>query len=121
MPPVPPAKPGAPAKPRTLNKHNNIGCLILFIAISAAIGLFIFYDNYEASRDVDATNMVVNDAEYADEEMVYISRYGACYHYYSDCISLENPNAYVEIYRKPYSSVTNSHRACSICMRRTGY
>lgn len=99
---------------------NQGGCLGLVIIVGLIIGAVYLFN-----RDTSSHNGDYNAAEssYVDSEsgeIVYISRYGDCYHLYSDCISLDNINAYVEVYERPLSSVTNTHRLCEICRRNAG-
>ena len=100
---------------------NKGGCLGLVIILGLIIGGLSLFDSDTDSSGNGNNPTESSNAEYESEEMVYISRYGDCYHYYSDCISLDNINAYVQVYKRPLSSVTNSHRLCEICRRNAGY
>lgn len=100
---------------------NKGGCLGGVILVGLIIGGLYYFDTNTNSSGNENISVESSNAEYESEEMVYISRYGDCYHYYSDCISLDNINAYVQVSRRPLSSVTNSHRLCEICERNAGY
>lgn len=100
---------------------NKGGCLGLVIIIGLIIGgLYLFY-SYTDSGGNDNNATVISNNNNESGEMVYISRYGDCYHYDADCIALANINAYVEVYKCSLSSATNSHRLCEICRRNAGF
>ncbi len=104
------------------SKDDKIGgYLALVIIIGLIIGGLILYNSDTDSSSKGSNPTVVSDQEYIAEELVFISRYGDCYHYYSNCISLDNINADVQVYARPLSSVTNSHRLCDICRRNAGF
>jgi len=95
--------------PSTNDILNSCLGLIMFIGLIYGV-VYLFDSN---------TNSDSNDNNESDD-IVYISRYGECYHYYDDCIALDNINAYVEVFKWSLSSATNSHRLCEICRQNAG-
>jgi len=105
--------------PDVSNSGFSWGCFISFVACIVIGGYFLF-TKITAPHD-NRLHRAHYTAEYLEHAGVYISRFGACYHLFPNCISLDNPNAYVEISRVPRSSVNGSHRPCEICHRNAGY
>jgi hypothetical protein len=104
----------------TPDPNTKWGCLIL-IVISLIAGCYFYFRSDQELNDKDAKRSIQYSPEYLTHAGVFISQHGSCYHLFPDCISLDNPNAYVQVTRVPRISVNLSHRPCEICHRNAPY